>query len=215
MIISKCDFQLQDLEQKDQEREEELAQIRLHAKTILEQRNEVEQYFLDAMAVALENQRLHRKQKLQSTKIIHNHKMRSLLGSEENLKLPPIAGMLEQDEYVVDGIDLRYDTVYRLTGMVRLQLLRLLYAKINNSKSAQQLPHRPHSFAIDIDSTGQIIPVAHPRRKKLQQQALRHEDSLQQQLTPPRGPASGYPPASEGPSFFITDNDHNNVNSIM
>jgi len=202
LILERLRHELATLEEEEGDMGHELRTLRVHAKTVLVQRQEVERYFLGAIRNASNQQRNARKNKLKGAKFLHNRQMRALaLREGEEGRLPPIpAGVqLEESEWEVDGVDLRYDPVYRLTGMLRLQLLRLLYSKINNSQSAQQTVRRPHSFAIDIDSQGQIIPVARPpRRRKAQQQ--RPNYNTQPQMIE----------EDKNTSFFITEEDHLN-----
>lgn len=155
-----------------------LEKFRIHAKTVLQQKKETENFFLTEVQTEMENIKQQKLLQHQQAKIDYSNSIRNRVGgSLRNRDLDHIYPTVlraqsapHRDEL---GLDLKNnnqttnntntnmgeikeatDPIEELTGLPRLTLLRMIYARINNASVQHMLgPENslpPHSFQSEI-----------------------------------------------------------------
>lgn len=177
---------------------EKVKSLSFHAKTVLRQRVEVEKFFLEEITRCDERAKNRRMLEHKVAKTNHNRAIRAL-AADDDTSLPSVA-----DHNLAD-FDQQPEAPFEpMMGLDRAQLLRLLYAKVNNADTVAQKPYPRHSFEVRLDPNGRSKKLgSRPnsrdgggRRRSghaSQQRSIAYDQAGSQQ----RQPSS---------SFFITEN---------
>lgn len=134
------------------QKEEEVKMLKMHAKTILTQRSEVEQYFLESINQCETKLRKLKMLEHKHGKKVHNRSILSLAGKRDgHFLLPQLhSNPADQMDQAMYEKALKEEAEELVPGLDRLQLLRLLYSKINNAPAVKQARMPAHSFGMSV-----------------------------------------------------------------